>query len=357
MGRRDPTSDQGMLFAQTPLERALGVVDAAPRDVNGPSAQLAGTLSPLVHLGTSSWTFPGWQGLVYAGTHASDRLARYGLAAYAQHPLMRTVGLDRAFYAALPESEFRELAELTPTGFRFLVKAHQVVTRPDADDQGRTFGNTASHSSHNPRFLDAEYARDIIIARADRGLGEKLGVVLFQFPTLDLSRTSRIGTPPRFLGALGSFLSRLPRGPAYAVEVRNRDLLSPQHAPEYARVLREHGVQHGYVHHPTMPTIEKQVHIMTDAGWAPGAARGVCVRWLLRHDQSYEGARARYQPFAKLVDEDSPTREQVARLVGLAQSHGVPAIVILNNKAEGSAPLSVEQLAMLLATLANSASR
>ncbi len=343
----DDMPDQGMLFAQTPPERALAMVDAADRS---DLAATAASLHPLIHLGTSSWTFPGWSGLVYSGDYKQDRLARHGLAAYAHHPLMRTVGLDRAFYTPPDESDFRDLAGLTPPTFRFVVKAHQALTRPDADERGGTFGDTAARRAdgiENPRFLDAEYARDIVISRADRGLGQRLGVILFQFPPLDLSRSSRVGPPARLIARLEAFLRALPPGPCYAVEIRNRELLSSDHAGAYARCLRECGVLHGYVHHPTMPTLDRQARIMTDAGWAPGAARAVCVRWLLRHDQTYEGARERYQPFREIIDEDPPALAEVARLLELAVARGLPAFVVINNKAEGSAPRSVERLAQV----------
>ena len=54
-------------------------------------------------LGTSSWSFPGWRGLVYEGQHAQATLSRKGLAAYAAIPLLRTVSLDRTFYADKPD--------------------------------------------------------------------------------------------------------------------------------------------------------------------------------------------------------------------------------------------------------------
>jgi hypothetical protein len=80
-----------------------------------------------IHLGTSSWSFPGWTGLVYAPRGkkpASEQvLARHGLAAYAQHPLFRTVSLDRTFYAPLTAEEFARYAAQVPDTFRFVVKA------------------------------------------------------------------------------------------------------------------------------------------------------------------------------------------------------------------------------------------
>src|SRR5262245_693991 len=53
-------------------------------------------LPPGVRIGTSSWSFPGWSGIVYDGHPSQARLARGGLRAYARHPLLRTVGLDRS---------------------------------------------------------------------------------------------------------------------------------------------------------------------------------------------------------------------------------------------------------------------
>ena len=42
-----------------------------------------------IRLGTSSWFFPGWRGLVYEGIYPQAALSKKGLAAYAQIPLLR----------------------------------------------------------------------------------------------------------------------------------------------------------------------------------------------------------------------------------------------------------------------------
>ena len=53
----------------------------------------------------------------------------------------------------------------------------------------------------------------------------------------------------------------------------------------------------------------------------------------------------RYAPFDRLVDPDVPKRQSLARLCAAAVGRGQPAFVIINNKAEGSAPLSALHLA------------
>src|SRR5688572_33502232 len=100
--------------------------------------ELAESLPAHLRLGTSSWNYPGWDGLVWNGEYAETNLSRYGLAAYAQHPLFRTVSIDRSFYRALNVAQFAEYASQVGQDFRFVVKAPSLVT--DAlvrDESGR----------------------------------------------------------------------------------------------------------------------------------------------------------------------------------------------------------------------------
>ncbi len=51
-----------------------------------------------VHFGTSTWTYPGWQGLVYAREYRASGQSAAMLAEYARFPLFGTVGIDSSFY-------------------------------------------------------------------------------------------------------------------------------------------------------------------------------------------------------------------------------------------------------------------
>src|SRR5271170_6894066 len=75
-----------------------------------------------VRLGTSSWSFPGWTGLIYAEAESQVQLARAGLPAYAQHPLLRTVGIDRTFYGPVLPEVFRGWQTPSLPGFAFSPK-------------------------------------------------------------------------------------------------------------------------------------------------------------------------------------------------------------------------------------------
>src|SRR5215470_6896343 len=93
-------------------------------------AAVARCLPSHLYLGTSSWAFPGWQGLVYDRAASASALARHGLAAYAAHPLLRTVCIDRTFYAPLSATDLAAYAAVVPDDFRFMVKAHAWCTQP-----------------------------------------------------------------------------------------------------------------------------------------------------------------------------------------------------------------------------------
>jgi uncharacterized protein YecE (DUF72 family) len=298
-----------------------------PAPVADELKQLAAGLPPTLRMGTSSWSFPGWQGIVYDRKATKGRLAREGLAAYSSHPLLRTVGLDRTYYAPLPASDLAAYAEMAPDDFRFLVKASNECTSPyHRDEFGRSGGT-------NPSFLDPGYARDQVVSPFVEGLREKGGTLLFQFPPLG-ARIAR--EPSRFAERLGGFLESLPRGPRYTVELRNRELLGD----DYFAALRNAGAGHCYAVHPRMPSIAEQRRM---AG--PGDDGPLTIRWMLHAGLGYEQALSRYEPFTRLVDEDPENREELADLCVERIQAGQPVIVVANNKAEGSAPLTVFSLA------------
>jgi uncharacterized protein YecE (DUF72 family) len=286
-----------------------------------------------VFMGTSSWSFEGWRGLVFAHDAPKTKLSRDGLAAYAKHPLFRAVGLDRTYYAPIATSDFQHYAGMVPHDFRFLVKAHELCTLPVFRGGGRY---AQRQGEANDVFLDSHYATDHVVGPYVEGLQAKAGPLLFQFPPLSITA---IGGPQRFAERLHAFLEALPRGPLYAVELRNRELFTST----YLEALVAADAVHCFNVHPTMPPLHEQ------CAQAPAAAtRALVVRWMLHPGLHYEGARRRYEPFDRLVDEDPEHRQAIARMCLDTVATARPAVIIVNNKAEGSSPLTIQKLAETL---------
>ncbi|MBL8522296.1 MAG: DUF72 domain-containing protein [Betaproteobacteria bacterium] len=305
-----------------------------PAAVDATAADLAARLSSRLHLGTSSWSFPGWQGLVYAGEHSESSLSRNGLAAYSRHPLLRSVGIDRTFYAPIAEADYARYASQVPDGFRFLVKAPMAITSSYLrDDEGKF--------SDSPFYLDVEYATREFVQPCMAGLSGKAGPLVFQFPPQGRDVTRH---PDPFINRLYRFLKALPAGPLYAVEVRDPELLTDR----FFMCLKTTGARFCVASHARMPAPSRQIEL---ANSVMGTGDFI-ARWSLHSGFKYEDAKSRYSPFNKLVDEDLDSRESLARACMLALNNGFDAYVIVNNKAEGSAPLSIGKLAQCMLDLA-----
>ena len=322
------------LFAPAP-----GVADPDPTAVPEPApaseelSALGQRLPPALRLGTSSWSFPGWTGLVYARDASQLTLARAGLPAYARHPLLRTVGIDRTFYGPVPAETFRGWAAAVPEDFRFLAKAHEELTLARFPHHER-YG--ARRGERSPRFLDAAYAADAVVAPFVEGLGDRAGPLVFQFPPQD---PEQLGWPEQFAERLHAFLVALPAGPLYGVEVRNASLL----VPAYGEALAAAGAVPVLAAWGPMPEVQEQARRTLAA-----RARALVVRWMLHPGLGYEEARELYAPFDRLLHEDPGTRENVAGLAVEALAAGRAVYVTINNKAEGSAPVSAARLAMAI---------
>lgn len=298
--------------------------------------ELAQSLPPHLRLGTSSWNYPGWDGLVWNGEYAETNLSRYGLAAYAQHPLFRTVSVDRSFYRPLNVAQFAEYASQVGQDFRFVVKAPSLVTDALVRDE------TGRGMRQNPNFLNPEQAVQTFVEPALEGLKHRLGALVFQISPLP---TAWLGQMPTLIERLHHLLKAIPDlksiapDGVVAVEVRDPQWLTPQ----FVAALRDTGATYCMGLHAKMPHITEQLPILR-ALW-PGPL--VC-RWNLNPVHGafgYEDAKDAYEPYDKIIDPDTETRAALVRVIAGTANAGQNVFVTLSNKAEGCAPLSVVELA------------
>ena len=309
--------------------------------VPGPEVvRIAQRVPKNLHFGTSSWSFPGWVGIVYDQLYSVSQLARHGLSAYARHPLLTAVNLDSPFYKVPTPEQIAVYAAAVPEHFRFLVKAYSGLTAapdsfPTRDSLADRSVTMALRRGVEPVFLDAAFAARTVVKPLVDGLGAKLGAVLFQFSPLGPRYTR---TAQSFVARLGEFLSALPVGPTYAVELRDPELLGS----EYEGVLAATGAVHCASVHSRMPPVDSQVK--------PTSRGPLVIRWMLRAGDDYESAGARYAPFDRLQAPDKLNRDRIAALVKDGLSSGRDVHVLAANNAEGSAPLTLLELAKTIVT-------
>jgi uncharacterized protein YecE (DUF72 family) len=293
---------------------------------------LRARIPPLVRFGTSSWNYPGWQGLVYHRKYpASGAVARM-LGEYARYPLFSTVGIDSSYYRPLTAATWGSYAAQLPADFQCVSKAWLRVTVHTFT--GHQDGGTAGQA--NPDFLNADLCINEVIGPALQGGGAHVGPLVFEFQAI--SRKAGI-TPTRFAELLDAFLGRLPPECRYGVELRNPEY----YTDAYRAVLREHGASHVFNSWTRMPSIGEQLA-------APDAVTAgfLVSRALLRPGRLYEDAVDAFAPYDRIQDENLEARGDLLALIRTALQARVPVFVIINNRLEGSAPLTIEALARAL---------
>jgi uncharacterized protein YecE (DUF72 family) len=317
-----------------------------PAQLSDATQSLARALPQDLRLGTSSWTFPGWTDLVWDQPYAEAKLSKEGLRAYSQHPLLRTVSLDRAFYRPMTAEQYAQLAAQVPDDFRFAVKVPSMIS--DALIRSTDGENAGRGLQANPHFLDADLFHEACLKPLQMGLGKKLGALVLQMSPLPAHMLMR-GEVSKLFSQLARILSgcnamqSIATDAILAIELRNAEFITTALRDELIALLRDTGAAYCLGLHAKLPPIEEQLPILRKL-W-PGPL--VC-RWNLhsKHGRfGYQAAKDSYEPFDKLVDEDPTTREQLARVIAGTIKGGQRVFVTINNKAEGSAPLSVDRLA------------
>ena len=306
------------LFGEPEPAEAPPAVDALAIE-HEEAARLAADIPAGIFFGTSSWSFPGWKGLVYSSSASTATLARDGLLEYARHPLLRTVGLDRSYYAPIPESDLQRYADQLPEGFPCCAKAPSAVT------------------SAEPDFLSVDRFLFEILEPFARSFASHTGPFILQFAP---GAARAVQSPQHFAHALDAFLGRLPTEFQYAVELRDRALFTP----EYRQVLASHGAAHVYNFWSHVPLPARQATFLP-----PEDQPFSVVRLLMRPGATYEEQREAFRPFNRIVEPSETVRAQVADIARRVVNRGRRVFVLVNNKAEGSAPLTIKAIAARLA--------
>jgi uncharacterized protein YecE (DUF72 family) len=298
---------------------------------------MALSLSPLIRLGTSTWTYEGWQGQVYKRQYAKRTFTQECLGEYCQYqyqaePLLRTVGNDSTFYRPPTANQLRLYLNQIPEDFEMCFKVWEEITIPSYAKQAR-YGARAGQT--NPRFLDAKLFNELVLVPYREAKFEPhTGPFLFEF--------QRHGMPTEeFCSRLDGFFGQLPKDFRYAIEIRNAGLLGA----EYHEVLTSHNVAHVYNHWSYMPTLAEQ-HKRMGSFTAPFTV----LRLLTPLKMSYEAAKKRAEPYTKIVEELPEMRRDTVELVRRAVTDNRSVYALVNNRAEGNAPLTIQGLVDQLRT-------
>lgn len=205
------------------------------------------------YIGTMGFSYQDWEGSFYPdGLPARSYLAYYSR-------IFNAGEIDSTFYGIPKLEGVQRWKSSTPEGFRFCLKTPKAI----------------SHALEAPEAP----AMMVEFIHAVQGLGEKLGVVLLQFP-------------PSFkfesIKTLAGFLEELPTGPRYAVEFRQRSWYTQ--AGQTAALLRQHGIAWAATEYPGLP------------GEIQRTADFLYIRWIGQHGSFERHDRERLERGENLHD-------------------------------------------------------
>ena len=280
-------------------------------------------MTPKLHIGTCSWKFDAWRGLVYSGDPAGY------LSEYAQH--FDCVEIDQWYWSlfgadkvSLPQPKaVAGYAQSVPAGFRFGVKLPDALTlthlRP---------ANKADPLVPNPHFLSPDLLR-LFLERMEPMRG-KLGPLMLQFGYLN---RQMMGSQAAFLERLDGFVKCLPAGHTWCVESRNPNWLND----DYFKFLSDRGISHvfeqGYYMPPVADVHAKHADQLTD---------DVVIRM---HGPDREGIEKRVGgDWSKIVEPRDADLDKIAAMLKDVGAKGKNAWAFVNNHFEGCAPKTIERI-------------
>ncbi len=259
------------------------------------------------------------------------------LEEYATIPWFRTMCIDSLFYNPPSPSTLVRYAEQTPDYFRWVSKVWERITIHSYPRHAR-YGQFAGQA--NPDFLNSSLFKERVLSAysTDPRVRLRTGPFVFQFAPF----SPRVIPYQQFIDRLAQFLHELPNEFEYAVEVRNKELLSLS----YFQALNESKVTHCFNHWNSMIGLKAQMQAAADAGGL--RADFYLARLLTPLGVSYEGAEKIFEPYDAVTQPNQQMRADIITLTKRAVTTGKRAFVTANNKAEGNSALTMASIGRLL---------
>lgn len=284
-----------------------------------------------IHFGGSSWKYPGWKGIIYTRPYKSKKsFNEQCLAEYSG--VFSTVCADFALYDFPDERQMKLIHDSTEDTFKVSLKVTDRITIKRYPTLPR-FGQLAG--TENPDFLNVALFEEAFLGPLEE-LKQKRGAIIFEFSTFHSG--SGI-TYERYVDLIDRFLSRLPPGYEYSVELRNSEFLTE----DYLKMLASHGVAHVLNNWSRMPPIIEQIKIAGVLTAAFSVARG-----LLKPGRTYEEAVELFQPYDRVREENPEFRMGLVESIHRCLAEGKTLYAYVNNRAEGNSPKTIEGILDML---------
>ena len=280
--------------------------------------------SELVKIGTCSWKYPSWKGILYSNDVGSNYLSEY-----AKH--YTTVEIDQWFWSlfagnkvVLPKPEVvSNYIASVPSHFQFSVKVTNAITLTHHYSRNK---NTPLVT--NPFFLSNDVFFEFL--KLLHPMKDYLGAFIFQFEYLN---KQKMQSQMAFQEKFSTFIEKCPPSFNYCLETRNPNYLNEKYFHFLKSVNLSHVFLQGY-YMPSIFDLYEKYHDLIE--------RFSVIR-LIGTDR--KGIEKKSRGIWNQLWE--PKDEELNRLEIMIDdllSKEVRLMINVNNHYEGSAPLTIERL-------------
>ncbi len=284
----------------------------------------------LVRIGTSSWKYDSWKGLIY------DKDKHYEgfdyLKDYSRY--YDTVEIDQWFWSLfaggikMPEAETVKMyADSVPEDFIFTVKAPNSITLTNFYTK-QSAGAKEFSNRPNEHFLDVDLLKNFL--KLLKPMGKKLGPVMFQFEYLNKEKMASLEI---FMEKLDKFFKKAPKGFEYAIEIRNPNYLKI----EFFEFLKKHKIGFVLLDGYFMPPI-RDVAEKFDVATADYSV----IR--LQGTERQEMEERTGAVWNKIIETKDEGLNSCLSIVKKNAAREVRTFINVNNHYEGSAPITIQRI-------------
>jgi uncharacterized protein YecE (DUF72 family) len=280
-----------------------------------------------LRIGTCSWKYDSWRGIVYSSKQKINYLEEYS-ARY------NTVEIDQWFWSLfddivrLPEeSTVKDYNNSVPADFKFTIKVPNSITLthyyPSKNIKGL---------KENPNFLDPDLFHQFL--KTLKPIAPKIGALMFQFEYLNKNKMS---SQAELLDRLEAFYENIDKTYPCAFEIRNPNYLNKNYFGFIDKINSAHVLLQGYF----MPSIKDVFDKYYEHIGKP-----VIIR--LHGPDRKKIEELTGKDWSKIVLPKDEKLSTLPSIINYFSEREVDVYVNVNNHFEGSAPLTIEKIKKLL---------
>lgn len=278
----------------------------------------------MIRIGTCSWKYDSWKGIVYPEIEKINFLTEYS-----KH--FNTVEVDQWFWSlfepkktVLPkDTDVKAYAQSVPDDFMFTIKIPNSITLTHFYNKNKT-----AELKPNPFFLNTELFGKFL--ETLKPMKKKLGVLMFQFEYLNKQKISGLS---EFLDRFEAFIDSIDKKYIYGVEIRNPNFLKKP----FFDFLERNNLAMVFLQGYYMPPIWNVFNEFKTQIKSAAVIR--------LHGPDRSGIEEKTGSiWNQIVEPKDEELDKVAEIIYYLKNKKVDTYVNVNNHYEGSAPLTIRKI-------------